>query len=32
LVRTGSLGRRAERLGESSQCGLSGLIVHTAHR
>src|SRR6266478_8488744 len=32
LVRTGSLGRRAERLGAAWQRGLPGLIVHTGHR
>src|SRR6202158_2574182 len=32
LVRTGSLGRRAERLGALSQRGLPGLIAHTGHR
>src|SRR6266436_3478565 len=32
LVRTGSLGRRAERLGALSQRGLPGLIADTGHR
>jgi hypothetical protein len=32
LVRTGSLGPRAERPGAAWQGGLLGLIIHTCHR
>ena len=32
LVRTGSLGRRAERPGAAWQRGFLGLIIHTGHR